>query len=119
MYRPWRWRTRSSAIGESVVAGSADPLALELLYRRPPKSRVATGLHETVLAIQGPPGTGKTYTGGTMICDLVQAGKKVGVVATGHKVIRNLLDAVSKEAVKRGIDCEARPQGRQGRGGRG
>ena len=89
------------AIGQAVVEGGTDPLAMELLYRRPPKSRVATELHETVLAIQGPPGTGKTYTGGRMICDLVEAGKKVGVVATGHKVIRNLLDAVSKEAAKR------------------
>ena len=89
------------AIGEAVINGTADPLALELLYRRAPKARVATELHETVLAIQGPPGTGKTFTGGTMICDLVAAGKQVGVVATGHKVIRNLLDAVAHEAAKR------------------
>lgn len=89
------------AIGESIINGSSDPLALELLYRRPPKARVATELHETVLAIQGPPGTGKTFTGGKMICDLVAAGKKVGIVATGHKVIRNLLDAVAHEAAKR------------------
>jgi uncharacterized protein len=89
------------AIGESIINGTADPLALELLYRRPPKARVATELHETVLAIQGPPGTDKTFTGGKMICDLVAAGKKVGIVATGHKVIRNLLDAVAHEAAKR------------------
>ncbi len=89
------------AIGEGVINNTVDPLALELLNRRPPKTRVATELHETVLAIQGPPGTGKTYTGGKMICDLVAAGKRVGIAATGHKVIRNLLDAVAHEAASR------------------
>jgi uncharacterized protein len=88
-------------IGEGVVDGNADALALELLHAHPPKSRVATELRETVLAIQGPPGSGKTYNGGRMICDLVAQGKRVGVTATGHKVIANLLRAVSHEAEKR------------------
>ena len=39
-----------------------------------------------------------------MICALVKAGKRVGVTATSHKVIRNLLDAVAK-AAKRGTIC--------------
>ncbi len=91
------------SIGKGVVAGTPDPLAMELLYARPPKSRVATELDEAVLAIQGPPGSGKTHTGGTMICDLVSKGKTVGVTATGHKVILNLLRAVGHEAEKRGI----------------
>jgi predicted RecB family nuclease len=92
------------AIGEGIANGAADPLAEEFLYARPPKSRAVTELHETVLAIQGPPGSGKTYTGGTMICDLVRAGKKVGVIATSHKVIQNLLRAVVHEADKRGME---------------
>ena len=100
------WKTRSSRSARASSQDRADPLALQLLRRRPPKSRVATELHETVLAIQGPPGTGKTYTGGKMICDLVEAGRKVGVVATGHKVIRNLLDAVAKEAIGRGVEVK-------------
>jgi uncharacterized protein len=74
---------------------------VELLYARPPKSRDVTDLHETVLAVQGPPGSGKTYTGGTMICDLILERKKVGVVATSHKVIQNLLRAIEHEAEKR------------------
>jgi uncharacterized protein len=90
------------AIGEGVANGSADPLALVLLRALPPKTRDVTALDATVLAIQGPPGAGTTYTGGQMICDLVSAGKKVGITATGHKVIRNLLDAVAHEAEKRG-----------------
>jgi len=90
------------AIAEGVASGSADPLALALLRATAPKTRDVAALDESVLAIQGPPGAGKTYTGGKLICDLVHAGKKVGVTATGHKVIRNLLDAVAHEAEKRG-----------------
>jgi uncharacterized protein len=56
-----------------------------------------------VLPIQGPPGSGKTYTGARMICALVAAGKKVGVTANSHKVIRNLLDQVARAAEDLGI----------------
>src|SRR2546427_4132513 len=38
-----------------------------------------------------------------MICDLVRAGKKVGVCATSHKVIRNLLDEVVRAAKETGV----------------
>ena len=66
---------------------------------------IVTRLDRTVLPIQGPPGTGKTYTGGEMICELLAAGRKVGVTGPSHKVIRNLLDAVVKAAVRRGVDA--------------
>ena len=52
--------------------------------------RIASALDKSVLAIQGPPGSGKTYTGATMIADLVKSGKKIGITAVSHKVIRNL-----------------------------
>jgi uncharacterized protein len=88
--------------------------ARDLLLRRPPRftghaggplerpgegggpaaRRLALGLDDITLAIQGPPGAGKTYIGARMICDLVHAGKTVGVCAQSHKVIRNLLEAV-------------------------
>ena len=55
-------------------------------------------LDHSVLPIQGPPGAGKTYTGARMITSLVRAGKKVGVTALSHKVIRNLLDEVLEAA---------------------
>jgi predicted RecB family nuclease len=64
--------------------------------------RIATLLDRTTLAIQGPPGAGKTYIGAQMILALVSAGKKVGVTATSHKVIRNLLDEVLSQAGKTG-----------------
>jgi predicted RecB family nuclease len=65
--------------------------------------RIAGDLDNTVLAIQGPPGSGKTFTGAEMICGLIGGGKKVGVTATSHKVIRNLLDAVCKAAKKASV----------------
>jgi predicted RecB family nuclease len=65
--------------------------------------RLVMTLERGTLAIQGPPGTGKTYTGARMICDLVRAGKKVGVCATSHKVIRNLLDEVVRAAKEAGV----------------
>jgi len=61
---------------------------------------IANDLDATVLPIQGPPGSGKTYCGSQMILALVRAGKRVGVTATSHKVIRNLLEAVAEAAAK-------------------
>ena len=52
--------------------------------------RIALNLDHSVLAVQGPPGSGKTYTGAQMIIALVKAGKKIGLTAVSHKVIRNL-----------------------------
>jgi predicted RecB family nuclease len=60
--------------------------------------RLVAILGQGTLAIQGPPGTGKTHTGARMICDLVRSGKRVGVCAMSHKVIRNLLDKVVEAA---------------------
>ena len=102
-------------IGVAIAEDRPDRLALDLLQARPPafrdvKSLIAlldsgtAGLldpdHGRVLAIQGPPGTGKTYSGGVMICDLVAAGKRVGVTALSHAAIGNLLRAVRKESEK-------------------
>ncbi|HEY2547726.1 MAG TPA: AAA domain-containing protein, partial [Candidatus Acidoferrum sp.] len=56
--------------------------------------RIAAALDRAVFAIQGPPGAGKTFTGARMICELVTKGKKVGITALSHKVIRKLLEEV-------------------------
>ena len=56
--------------------------------------RIASALDEAAFAIQGPPGAGKTFTGARMICELVKQGKKIGVTALSHKVIRKLLEEV-------------------------
>jgi len=54
--------------------------------------RIAVNLDRSYLAIQGPPGSGKTYTGAKMIIELFKKGKKIGITAISHKVIRNLID---------------------------
>jgi uncharacterized protein len=81
-------------------AGRFEPLVFESFLDF--ASRLATDLDHSALAVQGPPGSGKTYLGARMIRALVAAGKKVGVVAVSHKVIRNLLDAVQRQAVEAG-----------------
>ena len=103
-------------IGEQMAEGKLGTVARDLLLARPPRlssgpfapkpdepavdfaTRIVGDLDRTVLAIQGPPGSGKTFSGGSMICALIKQGKKVGVTATSHKVIRNLLDAVAEAA---------------------
>jgi uncharacterized protein len=70
--------------------------------------RVGLALDHSVLPIQGPPGAGKTFTGARMICELVNDGKKVGITAVGHKVIRKLLDETVKAAREMniaGVSC--------------
>jgi predicted RecB family nuclease len=56
--------------------------------------RIGVSLDESVIPIQGPPGAGKTYTAARMILSLVRDGKRVGITANSHKVIRNLLTEV-------------------------
>ena len=65
--------------------------------------RLCAHLAGGILPIQGPPGAGKTFTGARMICELVRHGKKVGITANSHKVIRNLIDATIKAADELGI----------------
>jgi predicted RecB family nuclease len=59
-------------------------------------------LDKSVLPVQGPPGAGKTFAGGESIVALVKAGKKVGVTANSHAVIRNLLCEVAAAAKRHG-----------------
>ena len=60
--------------------------------------RIGVSLDESVVPIQGPPGAGKTYTAARMILSLVREGKRVGITANSHKVIRNLLTEVISAA---------------------
>ncbi len=69
--------------------------------------RLVSCLDDGTLALQGPPGSGKTYTGARMIVRLLQAGKKVGISATSHKVIGNFLGAVLEAS--EGVEVDLRP----------
>jgi len=65
--------------------------------------RLAANIDSGLLPIQGPPGAGKTFTGAHMICEFVRRGKKVGITANSHKVIRNLIDGVISAADDQGV----------------
>src|SRR5207237_280280 len=67
-------------------------------------NRLSSQLEDGVLPIQGPPGAGKTYTAARMICELLRAGKTVGVTAISHKVIRKLLEEVLAAAKEKNVD---------------
>jgi uncharacterized protein len=96
--------------------------ARDLLLRWPPRTRGESlkGAEETALTaamrlaphldgifpIQGPPGAGKTHIGARMICTLAQTGKRIGITANSHNVIRNVLDEVRDAAPELGASVE-------------
>ncbi|HEY1654382.1 MAG TPA: TM0106 family RecB-like putative nuclease [Candidatus Tumulicola sp.] len=111
-------------IAESFVAGDLAqrwPATFDLLAARDPRvsgkrpgdslqparadapeiSAVVRALDRSYLFIQGPPGSGKTTKGASVICDLLQAGKRVGIQSTGHKAMHTLLHKVEDEMHRR------------------
>jgi len=117
LYRIGAW-----AAENGVDAAGRYRAGRDLLLRQPPRlingeklqqlasetavntaNRIVLALEESVFAIQGPPGSGKTYAGARMICELVKRGKKIGVTALSHKVIRKLLDDVVEAASEKNI----------------
>ena len=120
----------ASYVAENGIEGEGDYRAARaLLLNEPPQIgdqpikavgedsltsalRVASQLDGGVFPIQGPPGTGKSFTGARMICHLVQEGKKIGITANSHKVIRNLLNKVIEAADEMGIGlrCVQKPK---------
>ncbi|MDQ3741774.1 MAG: TM0106 family RecB-like putative nuclease, partial [Actinomycetota bacterium] len=96
--------------------------ATDLLTRRPPRfaagapplragsvdldvlrEQVAS-LDGSALVIQGPPGSGKTWTAARLAVGVMRRGCRVGVVATSHKAIVNLLRAIDEYADEEGFD---------------
>ncbi len=69
--------------------------------------RLAGSLQHSMLPIQGPPGSGKTYTGAHMIAALARQGRRIGVTAVSHKVIRNLLRKAREAAEEAGLHLRA------------
>src|SRR5262249_55821260 len=129
-------------LGEWVAANGVDipgpyRAARDLLLRHPPRlvgheggglmapeengvqaaRRLALMLDRGALAIQGPPGSGKTFTGARMILDLVRNGKKVGVCAASHKVVRNLLSAGGSAAEEGGGEITRLARAREAEAG--
>lgn len=93
--------TRSLPRSSAVPSGSplqGDSIDLEGL------AEIVAGLEGSYLFLQGPPGSGKTFTGAELIARLIESGRTVGVTATSHKAINNLLAAVEAAARERGSD---------------
>jgi predicted RecB family nuclease len=55
---------------------------------------LAADLDGSYLFVQGPPGSGKTHNGAHLICHLLERGARVGVAASSHAAIHNLLAMV-------------------------
>jgi predicted RecB family nuclease len=109
------------ALGEAVLLDEPGfEAAKALLFRTPPLvlagaalSRdgeapektlacLANNLEGSVVAVQGPPGSGKTYQAARMIHGLLKQGKRVGVTANSHSVIKHLLERVCGQAREAG-----------------
>ncbi|MGY1714188.1 TM0106 family RecB-like putative nuclease [Geodermatophilus sp. SYSU D01106] len=107
-------RAAITATADDVLAGTPC-LGQALLERRVPADcrrrpdeqagdavvRIGLRLDGEVLAVQGPPGSGKTRAASMLIRALLDAGKKVGVTATSHAVIGNVLSAVDRPALQK------------------
>jgi len=109
-------------LGGAVVAGNGRYRALrDIVARARPRFRSAVGeqvqtadlaaqrqraaaLDDSYLVIQGPPGTGKTWTGARLVIDLIRRGRRVGVAATSHKAIHNLLDQIEEAAEEERVE---------------
>jgi len=109
------------ALGEAVLQGTPGfEAAQALLLRSPPAAaggaallrdgeapeqaltRLAHSLEGNVIAVQGPPGSGKTYQAARVILGLLRQGKRVGVTANSHAVVKHLLERVCLQAAEAG-----------------
>jgi predicted RecB family nuclease len=112
-------RDALARLARSLLEGTRRYLSLEgILARGRPRAgrevvqttdleemkRLVLDLDESHLVVQGPPGSGKTWTGARLIVHLLDTGARVGVTATSHKAIHNLLTEVERVAAAEGVD---------------
>jgi predicted RecB family nuclease len=115
-------RAAIGRVADAILAGNGEYRAVrDLLARALPRVRerargsslqtmelseqkaLVAALDSSYLFIQGPPGSGKTWAGARLIVSLIAGGKRVGVSATSHKAINNLLREVEKVALEEGV----------------
>ena len=100
---------------------TAHPATLSILLAQPPQlvpprtivqpsrpdadtvSELVASLDTSHLVVQGPPGSGKSTIGAAFIVDLLASGKRVGILANGHKAIHTLLHKVEAAAEARAV----------------
>ena len=66
--------------------------------------RLGLQLDGGCLSVQGPPGSGKTRAAARLALALMGAKKTVGITASSHAVITNLLNEIGRQADERGIE---------------
>ncbi len=94
-----------------LVPGAPERLILDGESTLDAAIRLVAQLDASVLPLQGPPGAGKTFTAARMILAAVRAGRRVGITATSHKVISNLLEETCRAAVRIGFELKAVQKG--------
>jgi hypothetical protein len=82
-------------LGDPLQDGSLD---IERL------NELVAGLDHSYLFIQGPPGSGKTWTGAQLAVHLLGLGARVGIAATSHKAIHNLVHEIEAAATERQVN---------------
>ena len=101
----------SGFAGRLLDGADVNPVTVALLHGGPPRftagggpsggvfsddladmTRWVLNLDGSYVAIQGPPGAGKTYSAAHLIHALVMAGRRVGVTATTHLAIDNVVE---------------------------
>ncbi|GAC1550941.1 MAG: TM0106 family RecB-like putative nuclease [Vulcanimicrobiaceae bacterium] len=60
-------------------------------------------LDGSYLFVQGPPGSGKSTFGAEAIVAMLAAGKRVGLMANGHKALHGLLTKIERAATHAGV----------------
>ncbi len=118
-------REALTEVAESVLAGDGRFAAVRALTRGE-DPRLASGslgedvdslvsatlgLDRSILPVQGPPGTGKTFCGARVIVAALQAGKRVGITASSHAAVHNMLRDVEKYADEIGCELSAKCYG--------
>jgi uncharacterized protein len=101
-----------------LSGGRRYPALVEILERRPPRTRLDAGpvvaarsLDGSYLFVQGPPGSGKTWNGAQMAIALIQDGRRVGVTSRSHKAIHQFLSEVRSAALARAYTFSGRKKG--------
>ena len=116
-------REALARIAQAYLEGTlegAHPATVSLLLGRRPRTRtprermqpevvdarsigaLIADLDDSHLAVQGPPGSGKSTLAAAVIAELLATGKRVGIVAGGHKAIHNLLHKIEAHTAQMG-----------------
>jgi len=87
-------RLRGRPNGSRVQPATVDEASLTEAF---------AALDRSYLFVQGPPGSGKSTLGAAAIVAMLAAGKRVGLMANGHKALHGLLHKIEATAERRRI----------------